>query len=105
MPFGRKQGGKSERYLTTIRKGRMGRDLEVRRESENLPVVSCTYIVGPHFAIYCKMGTQVFPRLVHGAATGLCVFVAHVKLMAGLGLVILKPPFLSWERRFFYCSV
>ena len=46
----------------------MGRGLEVRRESENLPVVSCTYIVGPHFANHRKIGTLVFPRLEHGAA-------------------------------------
>jgi len=57
----------------------MGRSFSVRRESENLPVVSCAYIV--------------FPRLVHGAAAGLCVFVAHIRLMADLGLVILKTAF------------
>ncbi len=57
----------------------VGRSPSVRRESENLPVVSCTYIV--------------FPRLVHGAAAGLCVFVAHIRLMADLGLVILKTAF------------
>jgi hypothetical protein len=43
----------------------MGRDLKVRRESENLPVVSCTY--------------KVFPRLVHGAAIGLHNFIVNIR--------------------------
>ena len=64
----------------------MGRGLEVRRKSENLPAVSSAL----NLVVFSRSGTQVWQ-------CGL----KPVYLARPVQPELSEPPFLSWERRFF----
>jgi len=90
----------------------MGRSLEVRGKSENLPVIGCTLVGEPVspgtynnvskslicFGAGLRNGALMFSR------DGTQVQVSGLMLLAEIffGMDVKKPPFLSWERRFFY---